>query len=260
MAPLNPAPLLSVSGVRRSFYGVQALTGVELEVAPGRITGLIGPNGAGKTTLFNCISGLVPPNAGRIAFNGQDIAGWRPDRITRRGLVRTFQIARGCPRLTVRENLVLYGKGQPGEGIGAALWRGPAMRRREAELQARAHRIAQRLNLAEVLDNKAAALSGGQKKLLEIGRALMAEPKMILLDEPIAGVNPSLARDIGEILRAIVADGVTLLLIEHQMDMIARLCDHVIVMAEGRRMTEGSFTEVAADRAVQDAYMGRRLT
>jgi branched-chain amino acid transport system ATP-binding protein/neutral amino acid transport system ATP-binding protein len=134
------------------------------------------------------------------------------------------------------------------------------MRRREAELQARAHRIAQRLNLAEVLDNKAAALSGGQKKLLEIGRALMAEPKMILLDEPIAGVNPSLARDIGEILRAIVADGVTLLLIEHQMDMIARLCDHVIVMAEGRRMTEGSFTEVAADRAVQDAYMGRRLT
>ena len=151
---------------------------------------------------------------------------------------------------------MLYGAAQPGEGVAAALLRTRAMRAREAVLQARATQVADRLRLAHVLDNPAAALSGGQKKLLEIGRALMTEPKLILLDEPLAGVNPTLSREIGERLQEIVADGVTLLLIEHQMDMVARLCDHVIVMAEGRRLTEGSFDAVAADGAVQDAYMG----
>jgi ABC-type branched-subunit amino acid transport system ATPase component len=254
--PELPA-LLEVRGVTRGFYGVRALNGVDLVVKAGQITGLIGPNGAGKTTLFNCISGLVPPNSGRILFNGEDITGWRPDRVTRRGLVRTFQIARGCPRLTVRENLLLYGADQPGEGVVAALLRTQAMRLREQDLQQRAIEIANRLRLTRELDNKAAGLSGGQKKLLEIGRALMAQPKLVLLDEPIAGVNPSLARQIGDRLRAIVADGISLLLIEHQMDMIARLCDHVIVMAEGRHLTEGTFAAVSADAAVQEAYMGR---
>jgi branched-chain amino acid transport system ATP-binding protein/neutral amino acid transport system ATP-binding protein len=250
-------PLLQVRAVTRSFYGVHALNGVDIAIESGRLTGLIGPNGAGKTTLFNCISGVIPPTAGRIAFDGEDITGWRPDRISHRGLVRTFQIARGCPRLTVRENLLLYGPEQPGEGVVAALLRTPAMRMREQELQVRAEEIAQRLELTGVLDNKAAALSGGQKKLLEIGRALMAQPKLILLDEPTAGVNPTLARHIGDRLREIVADGISLFLIEHQMDMIARLCDHVIVMAEGKRLTEGSFAEVSADEEVQEAYMGR---
>jgi ABC-type branched-subunit amino acid transport system ATPase component len=250
-------PLLEISGVTRAFYGIHALNGVDLVVEPGRVTGLIGPNGAGKTTMFNCISGVVPPNTGRIVFDGQDITGWRPDRVTRRGLIRTFQIARGCPRLTVRENLLLYGANQPGEGVINALLRTRAMRARETELQQRAIDIAARLRLTDVLDNKAAALSGGQKKLLEIGRALMAKPKLILLDEPTAGVNPTLARQIGDRLREIVVDGVALFLIEHQMDMIARLCDHVIVMAEGRRLTEGSFADVAADTQVQEAYMGR---
>ncbi len=248
--------LLEVRDVTRHFYGVHALNGVDLSVVAGGITGLIGPNGAGKTTLFNCLSGVVPPSTGRILFDGVDITGWRPDQITRAGLVRTFQIARGCPRLTVRENLLLYGAAQPGEGVLAALLRTRAMLAREAALQDRAAAIAQRLRLSHVLDNPAAALSGGQKKLLEIGRALMTEPKLILLDEPLAGVNPTLSREIGERLQEIVADGITLVLIEHQMDMIARLCDHVIVMAEGRRLTEGSFEQVAADDAVQDAYMG----
>ena len=248
--------LLEVRGVTRHFYGVHALNGVDLDVAPGGITGLIGPNGAGKTTLFNCLSGVVPPNGGSIRFDGRDITGWRADRITRTGLVRTFQIARGCPRLTVRENLLLYGATQPGENVLAALLRTRTMLAREAVLQERAIAVAARLRLTHVLDNPAAALSGGQKKLLEIGRALMTEPKLILLDEPLAGVNPSLSREIGERLREIVADGITLLLIEHQMDMIARLCDHVIVMAEGRRLTEGTFDEIAADGDVQDAYMG----
>ena len=249
--------LLEIEGVARSFYGVRALDGVDLTVEPGRITGLIGPNGAGKTTLFNCITGVIPPDEGRIRFGGQEITGLRPDRISAMGLVRTFQIARGFPRLTVLENLLVYGADQPGEAVSAALLRPRRMADREVALMDRARRIARRLNLEAVLDNKAADLSGGQKKLLEIGRALMSEPRLILLDEPIAGVNPSLAHEIGHSLEAIVADGITLLLIEHQMDFIARLCQHVIVMAEGRRLTEGSFETLVADAAVQEAYMGR---
>jgi branched-chain amino acid transport system ATP-binding protein/neutral amino acid transport system ATP-binding protein len=248
---------LEVRGVARSFYGVAALRGVDLDVEQGRITGLIGPNGAGKTTLFNCISGLVRPDAGTIRFGGRDIAGEPPDAITRGGLARTFQIARGFPRLTVLEHLLVYGQHQPGEALFAALARTAAARRREDELTARASMIAERLDLTRVLANRASELSGGQKKLLEIGRALMAEPALILLDEPVAGVNPTLARRIGETLRALVAEGISILLIEHQMDTISRLCDHVIVMAEGRRLVEGSFAELAGNPQVQDAYMGR---
>jgi ABC-type branched-subunit amino acid transport system ATPase component len=250
--------LLSVENVTRSFYGVHALNGVTLSVPGTGITGLIGPNGAGKTTLFNCISGVIPPDGGRILFSGQDIAGLRPDQITARGLVRTFQIARGLPRLSVLDNLMLYGAHQPGEGVFAALGRTPASRAREQELLHRAVEIAQRLNLTRVIRNPASALSGGQKKLLEIGRALMTEPKMILLDEPVAGVNPTLAKEIGEHLRALAAEGLPILLIEHHMDMVARLCDRVIVLAEGRHLAEGSFQELAHDERVQQAYMGRR--
>ena len=198
-------PLLEIRDLTRSYYGVHALRGVELSVEAGRITGLIGPNGAGKTTLFNCISGVVPPDAGSVRFDGQVITSWRPDRITGAGLVRTFQIARGFPRLSVLENLMLYGTGQPGERLVHAVLRPRAARRREAELRERARGIAQRLNLVALLDHRAAELSGGQKKLLEIGRALMAAPKLLLLDEPVAGVNPTLTREIGEHLRGLVA-------------------------------------------------------
>jgi ABC-type branched-subunit amino acid transport system ATPase component len=250
--------LLEVTGVEHSFYGVQALRGVDLEVEAGRITGLIGPNGAGKTTLFNCITGVVPPDHGRIAFDGREIAGLRPDRITARGLVRTFQIARGLPRLSVLDNLLLYGAHQPGERMLAALLGLSSVRQREEALIARAVAIARRLNLLSVIRHPASDLSGGQKKLLEIGRALMSEPKLILLDEPVAGVNPTLAREIGEHLKSLVQEGITILLIEHHMDMVARLCDRVVVLAEGRHLTEGTFDEVAASPAVQEAYMGRR--
>ena len=251
-------PLLDVQALTRSYYGVHALRGVDLAVEAGRITGLIGPNGAGKTTLFNCISGLVPPDSGSVRFDGRAITAWRADRITGAGLVRTFQIARGFPRLSVLENLLLYGTRQPGERLMHAVLRSPAARRREDELRQRARAIAQRLNLTRVLDDRAAELSGGQKKLLEIGRALMAEPRLLLLDEPVAGVNPTLAREIGEHLRGLVADGISVLLIEHHMDTIAALCDPVIVMAEGRHLRQGSFAELAADPVVQEAYMGRR--
>ena len=250
--------LLEITGLRRSFYGVAALRGVDLKIAPRSITGLIGPNGAGKTTLFNCVSGLVPPHVGTIRFDGVDITGWRPDRITRRGLVRTFQIARGFPRLSVMENLLLYGADQPGERMMPALLRSARARRREETLRLRANGIAERLNLNRVLDNPAAELSGGQKKLLELGRALMTNPKLILLDEPIAGINPTLAGEIAAHLQTLRAEGLSFLIIEHHMDMIARLCDLVIVMAEGRTLTEGSFAAIQANLDVQEAYMGRR--
>ena len=251
-------PLLSVRGLERSFYGVRALNGVDLTVERATITGLIGPNGAGKTTFFHCVSGVVPPEAGTVVFDGEDITGWRADRISRRGLVRTFQIARGFPRLSVLENLLLYGARQPGERLGRALLRTPGARRREDALRERALAIARRLNLARVVNDAAAELSGGQKKLLELGRALMTEPKLILLDEPIAGVNPTLARELADHLRTLQADGLTFLIIEHHLDLIARLCRPVVVMAEGRHLAEGAFAEVAADPRVQEAYMGRR--
>jgi len=250
--------LLDVRGLTRSYYGVHALRGVDLSVEGGRITGLIGPNGAGKTTLFNCISGLVPPDSGSVSFAGNDITGWRPDRIAGAGLVRTFQIARGFPRLSVMDNLLLYGPRQPGERAIPAILGSAAARRREAELRERARAVAGRLNLTRVLDQRAADISGGQKKLLEIGRALMAEPTLLLLDEPVAGVNPTLAREIATHLRDLLGDGISVLLIEHHMDTIAALCDPVIVMAEGRLLRQGSFTSLAADPAVQEAYMGRR--
>jgi ABC-type branched-subunit amino acid transport system ATPase component len=249
---------LQVENVARSFYGVHALNGVTLSVPPRGITGLIGPNGAGKTTLFNCISGVIPPDGGRITFNGTDITSRRPDRVTATGIVRTFQIARGLTRLSVLDNLLLYGQAQPGENIWPALVRSGGARAREDELIAKAAAIADRLNLRRVIRNPASDLSGGQKKLLEIGRALMADPKMILLDEPVAGVNPTLSKEIGEHLITLAAEGLPILLIEHHMDMVSKLCDRVIVLAEGRHLAEGSFEEIAHDARVQEAYMGRR--
>jgi branched-chain amino acid transport system ATP-binding protein/neutral amino acid transport system ATP-binding protein len=251
-------PLLDVRGLSRGFYGIRALDGVDLAVEAGTITGLIGPNGAGKTTLFNCVSGLIPPGGGRVLFDGRDVTGWRADRVTQAGLVRTFQIARGFPRLSVLENLMLYGDRQPGERLWRAVAGGAGARRREVELRDRAFAVARRLNLTRVVNDPASDLSGGQKKLLELGRALMTDPRLILLDEPIAGVNPTLAREIAEHLQALRADGLTFLIIEHHLDVIARLCQPVIVMAEGRHLAEGSFAQVAADPRVQEAYMGRR--
>ena len=251
-------PLLEIRGLTRSYYGVHALRGVDLDVQAGHITGLIGPNGAGKTTLFNCISGMVPPDGGSIRFGGIYVTGWRPDRITAAGLVRSFQIARGFPHLTVFENLLLYGKNQPGEGVLPALLRTPSARRSEAALRVRAETLAGRLDLTRVLHRPAAELSGGQKKLLEIGRALMASPTLLLLDEPVAGVNPTLAREIGTHLRSLCDEGISILLIEHHLDTIAALCDPVVVMAEGRHLREGTFAEIAEDPDVQRAYMGRR--
>jgi branched-chain amino acid transport system ATP-binding protein/neutral amino acid transport system ATP-binding protein len=250
--------LLTVTGIAKHFGGVVALDGADLAVEAGTITGLIGPNGAGKTTLFNVISGLIKPDAGAVVLDGEDVTGWRPDRIARRGMVRSFQIARGFPLLTVMENLLVYGPSQPGEAMAALFFARSRAVAAERALIARARTIAARLDLEAVLDRRASEISGGQKKLLEIGRALMAEPKLVLLDEPIAGVNPALADRIAHHLVDLRNEGLTILLIEHNMDMIARLCDPVVVMAAGRKLTQGRFADVAADATVQEAYMGKR--
>jgi branched-chain amino acid transport system ATP-binding protein/neutral amino acid transport system ATP-binding protein len=249
------SPLLRVRGLTRSFYGLRVLMGVDFDVGAGTITALIGPNGAGKTTAFQCISGVLRADGGSVVLDGVDVTGWAPDRITRAGMVRSFQIPRVIARLSVLENLMLYAPGQAGESVVAAL--AGARGGEDAAFEA-AVAVARRLNLMRVANAPASALSGGQKKLLEIGRALMARPKLVLLDEPVAGVNPSLAEEIAEQLRGLRDEGMTFLVIEHHMDLIARLCDPVIVMAEGRKLTEGSFAAVAGDARVQDAYLGRR--
>ena len=250
--------LLEVKGLRRRFGGVTALDGVDLIVEPGRITGLIGPNGAGKTTLFNAVTGALKPNDGTVMFDGQDVTGWRPDRLADVGMSRTFQIARGLAQLTVIENLMLYGKNQPGETFLAAVLRPKKAIAREEELRKRAIAVACELDLLHVGDNRAIDLSGGQKKLLELGRALMAEPKLIMLDEPAAGINPTLAKKLGEHVLALKAHGIAFLIIEHNMGLVAALCDHVVVLVRGRRFTEGKFADLQQDPRVQEAYMGRR--
>ena len=250
--------MLTVSGIARSFYGVAALRGVDFSVERGTITGLIGPNGAGKSTVFNVVSGAFHPDSGRVFFDGKDITGASPDKIVRSGLIRTFQLARGFPKLSVFQHLMLYGPRQPGERLGVALFGLTSARSREQELKEQAFAVARRLRLDHVLDNPVTALSGGQKKLVEIGRALMAQPEMILLDEPMAGVNPTLTAEIAAHLVDLQRLGITICLIEHDMALIKELCDPVIVMAEGRTLTSGSFESVAADQRVQEAYLGKR--
>jgi branched-chain amino acid transport system ATP-binding protein len=249
---------LALQDLRLGFYGVEVLRGVSLDIAAGSLTGLIGPNGAGKSTLFNAITGLYRPNAGRVTFAGVDVTGRSPDQLVRSGLVRTFQLARGFPKMSVFQHLMLYGRHQPGEALLAALLGSRAAKAREEELSERALGIARRLRLGHVLDNPVTALSGGQKKLVEIGRALMTEPRLVLLDEPMAGVNPTLAEEIAGHLQALHREGITICLIEHDMGLIRRLCDPVIVLAEGRQLMQGRFDEIVADQRVQEAYLGRR--
>ncbi len=249
---------LEVRQMRLRFGGVAALDGADLSVRAGTVTGLIGPNGAGKTTLFNCISGMLRPHSGEVRFAGRSIAGNRPDEVAATGLARTFQIARGLPTLSVLDNLMLYGTAQPGESLWRAVLRPAAVARRERELRDDAWAMLKRLEMERVANQPAGSLSGGQKKLVELGRALMRRPTMVLLDEPAAGVNPGLAKRLVQHVLAWRDEGVTFLLIEHSMSLIAELCDHVVVMAEGRRLTEGSFDAVRADERVQAAYMGAR--
>ena len=255
--PNPPATgLLAVTGVTKSFGGVLALAGCTLSVREGSITGLIGPNGAGKTTLFNVISGLTRADGGEIRLGRARLDGLAAHAIARRGVARTFQIPRPLGRMTVLENLLVYAHDQPGELL-ARVFATPA-RVRDAERRARerARLVLESVDLAHLADARADALSGGQKKLLELARALMSDPHIVLLDEPGAGVNPTLMRSLIETIRTLQGAGRTFLLIEHDMDLVTELCDPVIVMAQGKTLVEGPFTEVRRDPRVLEAYLG----
>ena len=256
MRVVDGETLLSVRGVEKRFGGLTALDGVSLGVAGGSITGLIGPNGAGKTTLFDVVSGLLPPDAGEIRLGADRLEGRTAHEIARLGVARTFQIPRPLARLTVLENLLLYGKDQRGEQLRGLVARRAAIAAQEGALRSRALEILALTDLVALRDAPAGTLSGGQKKLLELARVLMADPALILLDEPGAGVNPTLMRSLVSAIRGLHARGMTFLLIEHDMDLITELCDPVIVLAQGRRLAEGPFAEVRRDPRVLEAYLG----
>jgi len=249
--------LLAVKGVSKRFGGLWAVRGCSLQVEAGSITGLIGPNGAGKTTLFHLISGFYRPDRGRIEFDGEDVTGWSPHKLVRRGLYRTFQIPRAFPEMTVLENLMLVPEGQCGERLWNPLFRPRRVWAEEESLRDRAQEVLEFVGLAHLAGALAGTLSGGQKKLLELARALMAEPKLVLLDEPGAGVNPTLMKRLADRIRQVAEEfGVTVFLIEHDMDLVMSLCDPVIVMSEGRVLTQGTPAAVRADPRVIEAYLG----
>lgn len=251
------APILEVRQVSKTFDGLTAVSACSLTVRQGTITGLIGPNGAGKTTLFNIISGFLKPTTGTIAFEGEQIESLPPHAIFHRGLVRTFQIPRALPGMTVLENLALVPEGQPGERVWNAWFRPGAVGRREREIVDQALEVLEFVDLIDLRDAYASHLSGGQKKLLELARALMARPKMIMLDEPGAGVNRTLMRRlIGYIEELCYERGITFLIIEHDMDLVGRLCNPVIAMCEGTPIAEGTPDEVRTNPQVLDAYLG----
>ena len=249
--------LLEVQSLIKQFGGHRAVDGASFRVETGTVTGLIGPNGAGKTTCFNCIAGFLRCDGGHVRFDGHDITGAPPHRIFRRGLTRTFQIPQELASLSVLENLLLVPGGQSGEQIWGPLLRPGLVRRQEAANVVRAREVLELVELAPLMRDAAGSLSGGQRKLLELARALMSRPRMILLDEPGAGVNPTLARRLTDhIARVRDEMGVTFLLIEHDMDLVARICDPVIVMTNGQVLVEGPPSAVLANATVQEAYLG----
>ena len=251
-------PMIRVENLHLHFGGIRAVDGVSAAIEEGTITGLIGPNGAGKTTLFNVIAGVYPPSEGRVFLQERDITGLKPHQLFHRGVLRTFQIAHEFSSLTVLENLTTVPGGQAGETLVNAWFRRGKVHAQEAEIRDRAWDVVTFLGLERVATERAGALSGGQKKLLELGRTMMAEPRIVFLDEVGAGVNRTLLRSIGDaILRLNRERGYTFCMIEHDIDFISRLCQPVIVMAEGKVLTQGSPAEVKADRRVIDSYLGR---
>ena len=249
-------PLLEVQHVSKHFGGVAALDDCSLSLRKGDVTGLIGPNGAGKTTLLNVISGLVKCDTGQVHFNGRDITTLPMHRVALLGLARTFQIVRELSGLTVLENLLLAPVHQRGEAISGTLFDRTAVRHQEQDNAVKARAILKRIGLWKLADQSASALSGGQKKLLELARVLLLEPTLVLLDEPAAGVAPPLLKDIIALIRELKADGISFGIVEHDMHLIGEICDRVHVLAEGKTLTSGSFAEVTADSRVIDAYLG----
>ena len=249
---------LQVEGLRKEFGGITAVDDASFRVERGSLTGLIGPNGAGKSTTFNLITGMLDPDAGTVTFDGEDITGLEPHAIANRGLVRTFQIARELQDMTVLENMMLAPTGQRGE----SLWRSvtPGFRGtvvdQESDLLGRVWEVLEFFDIDHIAEENAGNLSGGQRKLLELARALLTDPDVLLLDEPFAGVNPSLEKRLLEHIHQLREQGYTFLLVEHDMDLIMENCERVIVLHQGRILTEGTPAEIQANEAVIEAYLG----
>jgi neutral amino acid transport system ATP-binding protein len=253
-----PPPLLAATGLCKSFGGIKAVYEASIEVAQGSITGLIGPNGAGKTTLFNLLSNFIRPDKGRVIFDGEPIHHLQPYQIAQQGLIRTFQVARTLSRLSVLENMLLAAQKQTGENFWQVQLQPHIVAQEERQLKEQAMSLLTSVGLEKKAHEYAGGLSGGQRKLLEIGRALMTNPKLILLDEPAAGVNPRLIDDICDrILTWNRQDGMTFLVIEHNMDVVMSLCDRVWVLAEGQNLADGSPDEIQTNAKVLEAYLGK---
>lgn len=252
--------ILDIANLSKAFGGLRAVDHCSLRVRRGRITGLIGPNGAGKTTVFNLVTGFVRADGGRILLRDEEITGLPPHEIFRRGICRTFQIPREFRGMTVLENLMLVPPDQVGEGLWGP-WFIPALvRRQEGRNRDKALKVLEFVGLIELKDEYAGSLSGGQKKLLELARAMMADPELLLLDEPGAGVNPTLMKALVSYIQRLVEErGVTVLLIEHDMDLVMTLCDPIIVMAEGRFLLEGPPETIRKDPRVLEAYLGGKF-
>jgi ABC-type branched-subunit amino acid transport system ATPase component len=248
--------ILDIQDVHFSYGGVHAVDGCSFAVGRGAITGLIGPNGAGKSTLIEVLAGGLRPQSGRVIFDGEDITGLGRAAVAHRGVVRTFQLSRELGHLPVIENVMIAGQGQVGENPLAALFARPRWIRQEEELRRRADELLAWVGLERLRTQPARSLSGGQRRLLDIARALMAKPKLLLLDEPTAGVYPALVQLIAERLKDLPAMGVTLLMVAHNMGFVANVCDEVVVMAQGRMLVRGSLDEVRGNRAVVQAYLG----
>jgi neutral amino acid transport system ATP-binding protein len=252
---------LEVEGLEKHFGGITAVDGASFHVEQQSLTGLIGPNGAGKSTTFNCITGIHRPDAGRVLFQGEEITGMAPNVVANGGLVRTFQIARELDEMTVLENLMLAPRNQAGEKLSYAVlpWLRDEVVTQEAELREAVWETLEFFEIDHLADEYAGNLSGGQRKLLEMARAMMVDPDMLLLDEPFAGVNPTLEEKLLDRIHQLREDGLTFLLVEHDMDVIMENCGHVIVMHQGTVLAEGGPEEIRDDDRVIDAYLGDEL-
>ncbi len=252
--------MIRVEDLHRHFGGFRAVDGATLEIEKGTITGLIGPNGAGKTTLFNVIAGVLKPTSGRVFMEGEEITGLPPHALFHKGLLRTFQIAHEFPTMTVRENLMMVPGGQSGESLWNAWFRRGRVAAEEEALRRKADEVLEFLTIDHLKEEKAGNLSGGQKKLLELGRTMMVDARIVFLDEVGAGVNRTLLNTIADAIERLNRErGYTFVVIEHDMDFIGRLCDPVICMAEGRVLAEGSLEEIKANEQVIEAYLGTGL-